>query len=99
MGRGGRASQGRADRARGRSVRDHDRGQPDRHGDRPALDETEPRRMIATQTLEPARAPLGSTPIPRNHAPPDLRARPSWRTAKNSLMLGLMAAALVAVAI
>ena len=55
--------------------------------------------MIATQTLEPGRAPLGSMPIPRNHAPPDLRAKPSWRTTKNLIMLGLMGAALVAVAI
>src|SRR4051812_20390188 len=99
MGRGRWASQGRAHRARGRSVRDHHRGQPDRHDDRPALDETEPRRMIATETLEPTRAPLGSMPIPRNHAPPDLRAKPSWRTAKNVIMLGLMGTALVLVAV
>lgn len=56
--------------------------------------------MIATTTLDPGtRTPMGSVPIPREATPPDLRARSSWRTAKNQLMLGLMAAALVLVAI
>jgi phosphate transport system permease protein len=31
--------------------------------------------------------------------PPDLRAKPSWRTAKNTVMLGLMAAAVAVIAI
>jgi phosphate transport system permease protein len=57
--------------------------------------------MIATTTMDPAaaRTPAGSVPIPRGTAPPDLRARPSWRTAKNGVMLSLMGAALVLVAI
>jgi phosphate transport system permease protein len=55
--------------------------------------------MIATETLDPGRAPLGSMPIPRNLAPPDLRAKPSWRTTKNLIMLGLMGTALVLVAV
>jgi len=54
--------------------------------------------MIAT-TLEPPAAPVGSVPIPRPVAPPDLRAKPSWRTVKNLAMLSLMGAALVLVAI
>ena len=55
--------------------------------------------MIATQTVDTDRAPIGSMPIPRGASPPDLRARPSWRTTKNLIMLGLMGAALVLVAI
>src|ERR1051325_5500040 len=47
MGRGRRAPQGSADRARGRAVRHHDRGQPDRHRDRATLDEAEPGHMTA----------------------------------------------------
>jgi phosphate transport system permease protein len=55
--------------------------------------------MIAT-TLEPqAGAPAGSVPIPRPVVPPDLRAKPSWRTVKSVAMLSLMGAALVLVAI
>src|ERR1044072_3266070 len=82
MGRGRYRAQGGADRARGRAVRHHDRGQSGRDDDRPALDETEPRHMIeATRT-----------------AAIDLRARPSWRTVKNNLMIGRMMAALVLVA-
>jgi phosphate transport system permease protein len=55
--------------------------------------------MIAT-TLEPqAGAPAGSVPIPRATIPPDLRAKPSWRTVKGVAMLSLMGAALVLVAI
>jgi len=54
--------------------------------------------MIAT-TLDPqAGTPTGSVPIPRV-APPDLRARRSFRTFKNAAMLTLMGAALVLVAI
>jgi phosphate transport system permease protein len=56
--------------------------------------------MIATTTVESGtRTPTGSVPIPREDTPPDLRAKPSWRTAKNQLMLCLMGAALVLVAI
>jgi phosphate transport system permease protein len=58
--------------------------------------------MIATPTIEPGRAPgppTGSVPISRATPAPDLRARRSWRTTKNLIMLGLMGAALVLVAI
>jgi hypothetical protein len=58
--------------------------------------------MIGTTTLDPGMAPgppAGSVPIPRATTPPDLRARRSWRTTKNLVMLGLMGAALVLVAI
>jgi len=55
--------------------------------------------MIAT-TLDPQnRTPAGSVPIALPAVPPDLRARPSWRTVKNLVMLSLMGAALVLVAI
>src|ERR1043165_991881 len=93
MGRGRRAAQGGADRARRDAVRDHDRGQPDRDDDRAALDEAEPWRM--TSALD---AVKHSGQIARPTAF-DLRARPSWRTVKNQIMVGLMIATLVLVAI
>ena len=66
-------------------------GQPDRDGDRAALDEAEPRRM--TSTLDAAttcrRSPTCSTSAPSR----------SWRTVKNTIMTGLMVVALVLVAI
>src|ERR1051325_3058709 len=102
MGRGRRAPQGSADRARGRAVRHHDRGQPDRHRDRATLDEAEPGHMTA-----PFDAIQHSGRIPRPEKPADdrgrhsidLRARASWRTVKNQLMIGLMIATVVLVAI
>src|ERR1051325_5021533 len=98
MGRGRRAPQGSADRARGRAVRHHDRGQPDRHRDRATLDEAEPGHMTA-----PFDAIQHSGRIPRPEKPADdrgphsidLRARASWRTVKNQLMIGLMIATAV----
>src|SRR2546430_13112235 len=121
MGRGRRAAQGRADRAGGRAVRDHDRGQPDRDRDRAALDEAEPWHMTSSfdaikhsgRIARPGEssgdshddAPAVDAPsyaggtgvrAPRDF---DLRARRSWRSVKNQLMIGLMIAAVALVAI
>src|SRR5262245_23002680 len=101
MGRGRRAPQGSADRARGRAVRHHDRGQPDRNDDRATLDEAEPRRMTAPfdaiqHSGQIPRPPGGASKSPADF---DLRARASWRTVKNQLMIGLMIATVVLVAI
>src|SRR5215813_1271993 len=46
MGRGRHDAQVGADRARGRAVHHHDRGQPDRHRDRAVLDATQPRQSM-----------------------------------------------------
>src|SRR6185295_1115813 len=107
MGRGRRAPQGRADRARGRAVRHHDRGQPDRDRDRAALDEAEPRHMTSPidaiqHSGRIPRPPLderGGPRTTRTGRPIDLRARASWRTVKNQIAIGLMIAAVALVAI
>src|SRR5262249_59430966 len=95
MGRGRRAAQGRVDRAGGDPVRDHDRGQPDRDGDRATFDETEPRKMTAGVPLD-SPSNLASGALARGL---DLRARSSWRTTKNALMIAAMAMAVALVAI
>src|SRR5437773_7946975 len=96
MGRGRRAAQGGADRARRDAVRDHDRGQPDRDDDRAALDEAEPWRM--TTALDAVKH-SGQIARPKEPQALDLRARHSWRTVKNQIMVGLMISTLVLVAI
>jgi phosphate transport system permease protein len=55
----------------------------------------------AMSSPPPPQVPAASQPIaaPGRHAPPDLRAKSSWRTVKNRLMIGLMIGAVALVAI
>src|SRR5436305_14363111 len=73
--------------AGGHAVRHHHRRQPDRHGHRAAFDETR-----AGSLMELAQEEVSG-------APPDLRAKRSWRSVKSRMMTCLMVASVCAVAL